>query len=264
MRKIVVIIVLLAAIFLPKELFAWGTTGHRVIAEIADKNIKSKTCKKIDKLLDGYPMAYWANWADFIKSDTTDVFKHTHVWHFVNAPGGLDKQAYIDFIKSTPQENVYSEIPKLEAIIMNKQSTEDQKRIALYFLIHLVGDAHQPMHMGREEDLGGNKISVTWFRSPTNIHSVWDTRIVENENYSYTEYADILNSISKEKKQAMQAGTLEDWMYDTYLFANDIYANVYNGIELSYGYSYRYKYKMEEQLQKGGLRLAVILDRIFK
>lgn len=155
MKKIIVTLTLLVVLILPNELFAWGTTGHRVIAEIANKNIKSKTKKKIDKLLDGYPMAYWANWADFIKSDTTDTWKHTHIWHFVNAPGGLDKQAYIDFIKNTPQENVYSEIPKLEAIIKNKQSTDDQKRIALYFLIHLVGDAHQPMHMGREEDLGG-------------------------------------------------------------------------------------------------------------
>jgi len=263
MRKIVIIIVLLSAILLPKELFAWGMTGHRVIAEIADKNIKSKTRKKIDKLLDGYPMAYWANWGDFIKSDTTGVWDHTHIWHFVNAPGGLDKQAYIDFIKNTPQENVYSEIPKLEAIIQNKQSTDDQKRIALYFLIHLVGDAHQPMHMGREEDLGGNKISVTWFRAPGNIHSVWDSRIVDNEKYSYTEYANILNSISKEKKQDMQAGMLEDWMYDTYLMANDVYAGIENGSELSYKYVYQYKYKMEEQLQKAGLRLAVILDRVF-
>jgi len=264
MRKIIVIAIVMVAFLVPVKILAWGMTGHRVIAEIADKNIKSKTRKQIDKLLDGYPMAYWANWADFIKSDTTDVFKHTHIWHFVNAPGGLDKQAYIEFIKNTPQENVYSEIPKLQAIIMNRQSTDDQKRIALYFLVHLVGDAHQPMHMGREEDLGGNKISVTWFRSPGNIHSVWDSRIVDNEKYSYTEYATILNSISKEKKRAMQGGTLEDWMYDTYLVANDVYANVQNGSELSYGYVYRYKYIMEQQLQKGGLRLAVVLDRIFK
>jgi hypothetical protein len=264
MKKILVVIVLLTAILLPKEVLAWGTTGHRVIAQIAEKNIKSSTKKKIDKLLDNYPMAYWANWADFIKSDTTGQWKHTHIWHFVNAPGGLDRQGYIDFIKNTPQQNVYSEIPKLEAIIRNKNSSDDEKRIALYFLVHLVGDAHQPMHMGREEDLGGNKISVTWFRNPTNIHTVWDSRIVDNENYSYTEYANILNSISKEKKQTLQAGTLEDWMYDTYILANDVYANISNGAELSYGYSYRYKYVMEEQLQKGGLRLAVILDRIFK
>ncbi len=264
MKRIILGIALIITFLLPNELLAWGMTGHRVIAEIADKNIKSSTRKKINKLLDGYPMAYWANWADFIKSDTTGIWNHTHVWHFVNAPGGLDKQAYIDFIKKIPQQNVYSEIPKLEAIIMNKKYTDDQKQIALYFLIHLVGDAHQPMHMGREEDLGGNKISVTWFRSPANIHSVWDSRIVDNEKYSYTEYADILNSISKDKKRMMQAGTLEDWMHDTYILANEIYADVAIQSELSYQYSYKYKYKMEEQLQKGGLRLAVILDKIFK
>jgi len=264
MKKYIVVIVLLAAIIFPSEMLSWGTTGHRVIAEIAQKNIKKNTRKKIDKLLDGYPMAYWANWADFIKSDTTGQWKHTHIWHFVNAPGGLSKEEYINHIKNTAQENVYSEIPKLEAIILNKKSSDDEKCIALYFLVHLVGDAHQPMHMGREEDLGGNKISVTWFKNPTNIHSVWDSRVVENENYSYTEYAEILNNVSKDKKQQIQAGTLEDWMHDTYLLANDIYADIKVNTELSYAYSYKYKYKMEEQLQKGGLRLAVILDKIFK
>lgn len=264
MKKILFIAVFIAGITLPQTLLGWGTTGHRVIAQIAEKNIKSKTKHKIDKLLDGYPMAYWANWADFIKSDTTGQWKHTHIWHFVNAPGGLSKDSYINFIKNISQENTYSEIPKLEAILKNKNSSKGEKRIALYFLVHLVGDAHQPMHAGREEDLGGNKIPVTWFRSQTNIHSVWDSKIVDNENYSYTEYANILNSIKKEKKRELQAGTLEDWMYDTYILANDIYANIKNGDELMFAYSYKYKYVMELQLQRAGLRLAKILDEVFK
>lgn len=263
MKRLLIIATLIIGIALPHELLAWGTTGHRVIAQIAEKNIKSSTKKKIDKLLNGYPMAYWANWADFIKSDTTGQWKHTHIWHFVNAPGALSKENYIDHIKNISQENSYSEISKLEAILKNKNSSDDEKRIALYFLVHLVGDAHQPMHAGREEDLGGNKISVTWFRSPTNIHSVWDSKIVDNEGYSYTEYADILNTIGKEKKQELQAGSLDDWMFDTYVLANDIYANIKAGDELSYGYSYKYKYVMELQLQRAGLRLAKILDDVF-
>jgi hypothetical protein len=263
MRKILFITILFVGFVLPRELSAWSTTGHRVIAQIAGKNIKSKTKKKIDKLLNGYPMAYWANWPDFIKSDTTGQWKHTHIWHFVNAPEGLSKQDYINHIKNISQENIYSEIPKLEAILKNKKSSDDDKRTALYFLVHLMGDAHQPMHAGREEDLGGNKISVTWFKNPTNIHSVWDSKIIDNEGYSYTEYAKILNSIKKKEKRQLQVGTLDDWMYDTYVLANDIYANIKNGDELSYGYSYKYKYVMELQLQRGGLRLAKILDEVF-
>lgn len=262
MKKILVLL-LLVVLILPDKLSAWGTTGHRVVAQLAEKNIKSSTRKKINELLDGYPMAYWANWGDFIKSDTTGRWDHTHIWHFVNAPGGLSKDEYIDHLKNTPQQNLYSELPKLEEIIKNKQSSEEDKKFALYFIIHLIGDAHQPMHAGREEDRGGNDISVTWFKSPTNIHAVWDSRIVDNEKYSYTEYADILNSIKKEKKRQFQFGTLDDWMYDTYTLANDIYANVKNGDELSYGYSYKYKDVMEVQLQKAGLRLAKVLDEIF-
>lgn len=264
MKKILIVAVFIAAIVLPHELLGWGTTGHRVIAQIAEKNIKSRTKKKIDKLLDGYPMAYWANWADFIKSDTTGRWDHTHIWHFVNAPGGLSKIDYINHIKAITQGNVYSEIPKLEAIIKDKNATEDDKRIALYFLVHLVGDAHQPMHVGREEDLGGNRISVTWFRDPGNIHSVWDSKLVDYERYSYTEYANILNIMSKDQKRELQTGTLDDWMYDSYTLANEIYSTVKNEDKLSYNYPYKYKTIMELQLQKAGLRLAKILDEVFK
>ncbi|VTQ02562.1 S1/P1 Nuclease [Sphingobacterium daejeonense] len=76
---------------------------------------------------------------------------------------------------------------------MNKDLSLEERQRALYFMVHLLGDAHQPMHVSRAEDLGGNKISVTFFGRGSNIHRVWDSDLVDNEKWSYTEYARVLD-----------------------------------------------------------------------
>ncbi|MEN9918682.1 MAG: hypothetical protein RL662_1118 [Bacteroidota bacterium] len=264
MRKPSFIAILMMLVSLPSSVSAWGTIGHRVIAEVAQMNVKSSTSRKINVLLDNLPMAYWANWADFIKSDTTGEWDHTHTWHYVNAPSDLSKNDFIKHIKEVKQDNVYSEIPKLVQIIKDKVSSPEQKRTSLIFLIHLMGDAHQPMHVGRESDLGGNKVSLFWFNEPTNLHSVWDSKLIDYEKYSYSEYSTILDTLTKEHKKSFCTGSLEDWLYESHLLANKIYAGVKNEEKLMYAYPYKHKYTVEQQLQKGGLRLAAVLDAAFK
>lgn len=264
MKKIIVAIIILAINFVPLKLSAWGTTGHRIIAEIAERNLNKKTKKQIKKLLDDYPMAYWSNWADNVRSDTTDRWKHTYVWHYVNVPSGLEKQQLIEAVNRIEQDNVYREIPELSKIIKSNGSTDEDKRIALYFLIHLVGDLHQPMHVGHEDDLGGNRVTVYWFDKLTNIHAVWDSNLIDYEKYSYTEYADILNILTKKEKQNLQSGVLDDWLFQTYEITTEIYASVNKDDKLSYGYPYKYKETVELQLQRAGLRLAGLLNQIFR
>jgi hypothetical protein len=87
-----------------------------------------------------------------------------------------------------------------------------------------MGDLAQPLHVGRAEDLGGNKINVTYFGDKTNLHSVWDGKLVDSQKYSYTEYSKLLDIKSKEEVAQIQSGTLEDWLYDSHKIANKIYA----------------------------------------
>ena len=105
---------------------------------------------------------------------------------------------------------------------------------------------------------------MLWFNEKTNLHSVWDGKLIDYEKYSYTEYAHILNIVSKDKKKELSAGTLEDWLYESHTIANEIYAGVNNEDRLSYDYSFKYKSVVELQLQRGGFRLAAVLDKIFK
>lgn len=129
-------------------------------------------------------------------------------------------------------------------------------------MIHLLGDAHQPMHVSRAEDLGGNKIAVTFFGKGSNIHRVWDSDLVDNEKWSYTEYARVLDYEKYFFKQYTQS-TFEDWLYESHELANLIYDDVAKDNKLSYDYIFRFKDPMEKALLKAGLRLAKELNEVF-
>ncbi|UYW00769.1 S1/P1 nuclease [Flavobacterium agricola] len=259
--KILLAAVVLTASFTAKS-WAWGSTGHRIVTEIAERNLTKKAKKNLKKVIGDQKLAYFANWADFVKSNPD--FKEKDSWHYLNIEAGLDKDGCYESIESSSDRNLYKRsLLLIDDLKNNKELTNEEQREALYYLVHMIGDAHQPMHVGRPEDLGGNKITVEYFGQRTNIHSVWDSKLIDSEQYSYTEYSDILNNLTKEQIKEVQEGELKDWLYDAYLKATDIYNEVDNNRTLRYEYQYNNKYKLEEQLQKGGLRLAKILNEIY-
>lgn len=243
--------------------YAWGITGHRVIAEIAERHLNSKALKKIQGLLGNTPMAYYANWPDEIKSDTLKTWQKTFQWHYIDFPEGLSFQDFSYKLKNYPTENLYSAIQKCQGTIKDKTASEKDKKIALVFLIHIMGDLEQPLHVGREEDLGGNKIKIQWFSKPTNLHALWDSKLIDYYKYSYTEYASVLDVCSKKQNQTLAEGSLEDWIYDSYLLSTRIYSELGSYKEFGYEYAYYNKGILETQLLKGGLRLAKLLNTLF-
>lgn len=242
--------------------YCWGTIGHRVIAEIAENHLNNKAKRNLKKMIGNEKLAYWANWPDFIKSDTTGVWKHTDQWHYVNVDPQTNLNTFIESLKAQKAPNIYTQINILSDQIKDKKTPEKDREIALRFLIHLMGDAAQPLHVGRAEDLGGNKIKLKFFGENTNLHSLWDSKLVDFQKYSYTEYANILDVKSKEEIAKIQAGTLEDWLYDSHLSANRIYANSVAETNYSYDYNYKFTALLEQQLLNGGLRLAKVLNEI--
>ena len=132
-------------------------------------------------------------------------------------------------------------------------------------MIHLVGDIHQPLHVGRLEDLGGNKVKVLWFKDSSNLHQVWDEKLIDFQQLSYTEYAAAINFSSKEQRKIWQEEPLSLWFYQSYQHAEKIYAEVKAPDEkLGYQYNFKYIKTLDEQLLKGGVRLAGLLNDIFK
>lgn len=262
MNKILRNSVLIVALLSFNFGYSWGTTGHRVIAEIAENHLSEKSKRKLKKIIGDQKLAYWATWPDNIKSDTTGVWKPTERWHYVNVNSQGNIKQFTDSLKAEKGTNIYTQIKVLSDQIKDKKTTAQDREIALRFLIHLVGDAAQPMHVGRFADLGGNRIKLNYFGSPTNLHSLWDSKMVDFEKYSYTEYARVLDVKSKEEVKTIQLGTLEDWLYDSQKAANRIYANSKPDSNYSYDYSYKFQPLVERQLLYGGLRLAKILNEV--
>ncbi|MEC5156423.1 S1/P1 nuclease [Chryseobacterium sp. MP_3.2] len=242
--------------------YSWGTTGHRVIAEIAQNHLTNKAQRNLEKIIGDQKLAYWANWPDFIKSDKTGVWKQTDVWHYVNVSPKADLNTFTTELTAQKSPNIYTQIKILSAQIKDKNTPANDREIALRFLIHLMGDAAQPMHLGRAEDLGGNRVKLKFFGEETNLHSLWDTKIVDFQKYSYTEFARVLDVKSKEEVANIQKGTLEEWLYDSHQSANKIYATSTPDTNYSYDYNYQYASLLERQLLYGGLRLAKVLNEI--
>ena len=262
MKKILLALAMTFCLLQTTAIFAWGTTGHRVIAEIAERNLNNKAKKELKKIIGNQQLAYWANWPDFIKSDPT--WKFADSWHYVNMPGDLSRLAFDQELSNSTDENLYKRALLLIDELKSNTLTLEQKQQKLYFLIHIIGDAHQPLHIGKSEDLGGNRVKIEWFRKPTNLHSLWDSALVDFDKYSYTEYATVLDIHDKTYNQNLIQGSLADWIYDSYSIANTLYNSVEENENLSYRYHFDFKDTVEEQLLKGGLRLAKLLNEIYK
>lgn len=242
---------------------AWGMIGHRVIAEIAENHLNKKAKKNIQKIIGDQKLAYWSNWADFIKSDPDPALNSTGVWHFVNTSSNLPFDQFVTELKASPENNLYKSYNRVKTEAKNSANDDLlKKQRQLYYLVHLFADAHQPMHVSRAEDLGGNKISVNFFGKKSNIHRVWDSDLVDNDRYSYTEYARVLD-IYKPKEYAKYYVPFEEMLYESHQLANKIYDDVAINSDLSYKYIYDFKYLMEECLYKAGIRLAAELNEIY-
>jgi len=255
---------LFTVIFISLNAFSWGVTGHRVVAEIAQHHLSKKAKKELFKLFGNESLAWWSNWPDFIKSDTTHTWDGVSPWHYVNIAGNMDKETFINTLKNLPGKNLYTQIKAMTAELKDKSLPIEQRQTALRFLIHFVGDLHQPLHVGRAEDQGGNKIIVYWFDKKTNLHSLWDSGLIDFQQYSFTEYANQLNIAPEEQIKAWQQSSLEDWFYESYVLANKVYASAEAEAKLGYQYNYIFQKDLDNQLLKGGLRLAGILNEAFQ
>ena len=154
-------------------------------------------------------------------------------------------------------------IEECKKVLKSEESSKEDKIFYLKFLVHLLGDLHQPLHVGKAEDQGGNKIQVRWFNDGTNLHSVWDTKMIESYGMSSSELADNYGARDKDKYKAISSGSVMDWVNEGRALADTVYASAKVGEKLSYRYQADNFDIITEQLEKGGIRLASILNEIF-
>ncbi len=247
--------------YIPFTSMAWGVLGHRIIGEVADSYVTSNTKKQIAAILGNESVAMASNWPDFIKSDTN--YNYLNTWHYINFDSGISYQAFKNYLASDTATDAYTKINFLTKELKKKTLSKEKKILYLRLLIHIVGDIHQPLHVGRFSDLGGNKIRVQWFNDPTNLHTVWDTHLVNFQQLSYTEYTKAINFTTRLQRKAWQQAPIGDWIYESYQIAEKIYSDIEPNEKLGYTYNFSYVNTVNEQLLKGGVRLAGLLNSIF-
>ena len=259
LKKTAILFLLLA---LSLQTFGWGSTGHRVVGHIADSHLSCKAKRNIRKILGTESVAISSNWADFIKSDST--YKYLDSWHYVNIKSGLNNAEFTKYLEEDTKTDAYTKLNFLIGELKNKQTSIENKRFYLRLLIHIAGDIHQPMHVGRLEDLGGNRIKAFWFADATNLHALWDTKLIEFQNLSYTEYSANINHASKAQRRAWQQQPMTEWLFESYQIAEKLYEGVkQKEPRLSYRYDFENIEMLNQLLLKGGVRLAGLLNEIF-
>lgn len=237
----------------------WGQNGHRATGKIAQEHLTKKARKEIEKILNGKSLALVSTFADEIKSDKE--FRQYGSWHYVNLPAG---ETRYNVETASSDGDLLAALRKSKQVLRDPKTSAEEKEFYLKMLVHFMGDLHQPLHTGRGEDKGGNNIQVRWFGDGTNLHSVWDTKMIESYDMSYTELASNAEDLTKQEVQRIASGSFEDWMYESKELSKQVYNSVEIGEKLSYKYMYDWFPVVRKQIQKGGIRLAEVLNEIYK
>jgi hypothetical protein len=264
-----------AAALVPSPALAWGKTGHRVVAAIADTQLSGLARAQIEQILGpGESLDEAANWPDEMRSAPGEFWQKTSVpWHYMDFNG-------IVYDRPPPEGDAFEALKRFTAILKDAKASRADRQMALRFVVHLVGDLHQPLHVGRPGDEGGGKVAVLWFGKPSNLHVVWDSGLPDNEQLSFTEFAAKLER-HLSNQDIIDAWDINprDWVSESAEVREQIYTNIpaprpakgkkklRKGEkplpDLGYEYVYKFQSMMERQLQRGGVRLAAYLNALF-
>ena len=256
-----ILFILLTSVF-SSHAFGWGNIGHRVVGKIAESRLTPRTLAKVYELTGKETLADLANWPDWIKSD--EKWTHASVWHYVSIPDGM---TYEDITKN-PNGDIVVAIQRFAKEVGDKALPKQKRWEALAFLVHLVGDIHQPLHVGRAEDQGGNGHKLTWFGSNTNLHEIWDEKLIEMEKMSYGDYTAFIDKMDRSRESVWAQAPISVWMEESMALRPLVYDNIPalspEGTLPRY-WEYKYYYKvsrtMNQRMLMAGVRLAALLEK---
>lgn len=246
---------LLAILCITLTAFSWGATGHRVTGYIADKHLSKKARLAMQRILGQQSLAMAANWMDDIKSDS--LYNYAYDWHWVTIQNG---ETYDQSVKN-PKGDLIQTIERLIVELRSKKFSGKEEAERVKMLIHLIGDIHQPLHVGSGDDRGGNRVKVNWFDEETNLHSVWDSNLIDYTKLSYTELAESLPKPDAVQVKVLQNSTVRDWANESIRYRKQVY-DIGNG-KLGYKYHYKNYDIVQNRLAQAGIRLAGVLNDIY-
>ncbi|MGY2132380.1 S1/P1 nuclease [Hymenobacter sp. HD11105] len=258
MRKL--LLPLLLVFLSPLSLWAWGTDGHRAIGKIAEQHLSRRAKSKVYQLLGTETMPLISTWPDEIRS--YPEFKETAPWHYVNTPSGLNHDQYVQQLKAQTEPNAYNALLTQLSILKDTSKSQAERLAALKFVVHIVGDVHQPLHAGHAEDKGGNDIKVKFRGRDTNLHSLWDSGLLDYQGLTYTEMATAYDAkLRGSVVRKLQAASPEQWLWESYQASNQLYQETPNNADIDYRYYPAHSVLMRQRIIDAGIRLAGVLNK---
>lgn len=244
---------------------AWGPAGHRIVAGIAQRHLTPHARQKIAQILGQHvTLASVANFADAIRNSQPA----TKPYHYVDIP--KDETNYDPSQRyCTDQQNHHNcalaVLERFKQDVVNPHKTPAQRQFALKFIIHLVGDMHQPLHCSDNNDGGGNALHVRFFNQSTDLHHLWDSDLITRTGLSVSAYVNFLDSgLSDQEIDSVQQGTTIQWALESHTLARtNAYDSVVSHANLGQAYFATNKPVVDTQLRRGGLRLAKVLNDLF-
>lgn len=275
---------------MPVRVNAWGPSGHRIVALVATRHLTPEARRAVRNLLGDETLADVADWADAIREERPE----TGNWHFANLPrnaASFNRSRDCRDAANGDPGCVVTAIEKYRSVLSNARASKADRAEALKFIVHFIGDMHQPLHVSFKEDKGGNDIKVTFFGKQSNLHKVWDSGIIGRAGLSDLEFAAELEAVlhsqsgdeefaemdesTKRKIATIQGGTLDSFASESFVLAkSNAYDSVsrdgkarlgarYYEVALRPGLQPNWQV-VDDQLTKAGLRLAKILNEALR
>ena len=260
----------LPAMWMVSPASAWGPAGHQVVARIAAHHLSNNARQGISELLDvhsTFTMRLAAALSNI--SNDADAYRHDHKetsrWHFVNIPlAAVGYDADRDCAATPEGDCIIQAIERERNVLHNRSSSKEERRQGLMFLVHLLGDLHQPLHCSDNRDRGGNELKVIFSGGESNLHSVWDNGIIEKAGFTSVEYAEDLLDDVNAPLGVIQAGDPVKWALEAQTIARTNAYKIPANKQLNQSYVKKNGPVVGQQLFRGGLRLAKILNDAFE
>ncbi|MFM2295453.1 MAG: hypothetical protein RLZZ350_1866 [Verrucomicrobiota bacterium] len=242
--------------------FGWGDSGHRIVALIAQKYLNAKAAAAAKQMLPGQTLADVATFADHYRNFDTN----SGPWHYVDIP--LTATSYDQARDCTAHHGcLLDQLEIFKQQVTDPKLTASNRVFALKFIVHLVGDLHQPLHCEDNDDHGGNQLKVTLFSSGakksaklSNLHSAWDSGLIKHTGFSDEQYAELLTAkLQPMAITTLQSGTAVEWAMQSHAFAKLAY-QIPASHDLDEAYFHKMKPALDTSLLRGGLRLARMLN----
>ncbi len=241
------------SLFYSLSVFSWGKQGHLITGDIAQVVTKKPIQDSVNKYLEGMKWGDAATWMDEVRSDHS--YDYMKTWHYMNVE--KDKT----YVKSS-EENVINEIDiAIDKLKNRSKLTKQEISTNIKVLFHLIGDMHQPLHVGYGEDKGGNTVDVDFLGKSTNLHKVWDSEIINEKKITTASLEELYKKTTPVELKKISKIDVTEWMNEGRALLPGVY-DFKKGI-IEQNYVDKNAEIIKKQLLYGGIRISSVLTSIF-